>query len=163
MNPNDFQTLFAYNRWANGSILDAAATLAPEKFTADTPSSYRSVRNTLTHIMSAEWVYTMRLQGTSPKQMLNPEEFPNIVVLRSRWAEIDQELKTFVDGISEESLEKVIAYTNFHGEVWKYTIAQIFQHIVNHSTYHRGQVTTLLRAHGANPVMTDYLYFFDVH
>ncbi len=163
MNPNDVQTLIAYNRWANAAILDAAAKLPTEKFIADIPSSYRSVRDTLTHIMSAEWVYMMRLRGISPKQMMNPEEFPNLDSLRLRWAEVDQDLKNIAENLSEESLEKVIAYTNFQGEVWRYPTAQIFQHVVNHSTYHRGQVTTLLRAHGANPAKTDYLYFFDVH
>jgi uncharacterized damage-inducible protein DinB len=163
MNPTDVQTLFAYNRWANGCILDAVASLPPEKFAEDVASSYRSVRDTLTHILSAEWVWMKRCNGVSPKQMMNPQEFPDLQSMRHRWAEVDLEIRKLGDSSSEESLEKVIAYTNFRGEVWRYTMAQIFQHVVNHSTYHRGQVTTLLRAHGANPCMTDYLYYFDVH
>jgi uncharacterized damage-inducible protein DinB len=95
--------------------------------------------------------------------MLSPEEFPDCNSLRLRWAEVDEQIKKLADTTTEESLEREIAYTNFHGEIWRYTAAQIFQHMVNHSTYHRGQVTTLLRALGATPCMTDYLYYFDTH
>ena len=97
MNPTDIQTLFAYNRWANGCILDAASTLPNEKFTQDIPSSYRSVRDTLTHMLSSDWIWMMRLRGNSPKQMMNPEEFADCNLLRLRWANVDGEIKSLVE------------------------------------------------------------------
>lgn len=48
------------------------------------------------------------------------------------------------------------------GEAWQYPLWQMMQHVVNHSSYHRGQVATLLRQLGAEPAPTDFLLFFDV-
>src|SRR6185312_4659474 len=157
----DVKNLLDYNRWANALTLDAAASLSQEKFVTGLVSSYRSIRDTLTHILSAEWVYLMRCLGESPKQMLDPAIFPDWKSMRMKWAEVDHQWQKFISQLSEESLQNVIAYANFRGELWKYPLNQILQHVVNHSTYHRGQITTQLRTLGAKTVMTDYLYYWD--
>ena len=82
--------------------------------------------------------------------------------MREKWAEVEQEQKSFVDGLTDESLQSVIAYTNTKGERWQYPLWQIMQHVVNHSSYHRGQVTAMLRQLGAAVVMTDLLVYVDV-
>jgi uncharacterized damage-inducible protein DinB len=163
MNRKDVENLFDYNRWANDFTLDAVASLSQQQFISEGVSSYRSVRDTLTHILSAEWVFLMRCRGESPKQMLDPSIFPDLNSIRIKWNEVNDGWEGFLNNLSEESLHNVIAYINFQGELWKYPLSQILQHIVNHSTYHRGQVTTLLRTLGANAVMTDYLAYWDVH
>lgn len=162
MNRNDAENLFNYNRWANTVTVDAVAPLSQEQFISEIASSYRSLRDTLTHILSAEWVFLMRCVGESPKQMLDPAIFPDLQSIHVKWDEVNQEWKKSLNDLSEESLQNVIAYTNFRGELWKYPLSQILQHVVNHSTYHRGQVTTILRMLGANPSMTDYLYYWDL-
>ena len=161
MNRNDAKNLFDYNRWANVLTLEAAASLSPVQFISENPSSYRSVRDTLTHILSSEWVYLMRCLGESPKQMLDPAIFPDLKSIRLKWEEVNREWQKFMADLSEESFQSEISYTNFRGEQWQYSLSQILQHVVNHSTYHRGQVTTLLRTLGAKPVMTDYLFYWD--
>lgn len=156
------QELYEYNRWANARMLDAASRLTPEQFTKDLRSSHRSVRDTLTHVMSAEWIYLKRWQGTSPKAMLVPSDFPTISLLRARWAAVEREQADFVSNVTEESLKTIIAYVNTKGEAWSYPLWQIIVHVVNHSTYHRGQVMTMLRQLGAEPVATDFLVFYDL-
>lgn len=162
MSRNDIKNLFDYNRWANSVTLDAIASLPQEQFITEVASSYRSVRDTLTHILSSEWVYLMRCLGESPKQMLDPAIFPDLNSIRMKWDEVNHQWQKFIAELSEESLQNVIAYINFRGELWKYPLSRILQHVVNHSTYHRGQITTQLRTLGAKPVMTDYLYYWDL-
>lgn len=162
MDVKRIQELYEYNRWANARVLDAASRLTPEQFTKDLRSSHRSVRDTLTHVMSAEWIYLKRWQGTSPKAMLAPSDFPTISLLRERWAAVEREQADFVSNVTEESLKTTIAYVNTKGEAWRYPLWQIMVHAVNHSTYHRGQVTTMLRQLGAEPVATDFLVFYDL-
>jgi uncharacterized damage-inducible protein DinB len=163
MDLNDVKNLFDYNRWANAVTLDAIAPLSQEQFISEITSSYRSLRDTMTHILSSEWVWLMRCLGESPKQLLDPAIFPDLKSLRAKWDEVNQEWDDYIKNLPEESLRNVIGYTNFRGEHWKYPLSQILQHNVYHSTYHRGQVTTLLRMLGAKPVMTDYLVYWDVH
>ncbi|MFY9554137.1 MAG: DinB family protein, partial [Blastocatellia bacterium] len=60
------------------------------------------------------------------------------------------------------SLGTVIAYTNTKGERWEYPLGRMMQHLANHSSYHRGQVTTMLRQLGAAVSPVDLLVFMDV-
>lgn len=162
MNRNDIENLFDYNRWANAVTINAVAQLSNEQFRQETSSSYRSVRDTLVHILSSEWVYLVRCLGESPKKMLDPAIFPDVESIKMKWDEVNGDWQNFIDDLSEDSLRNVIEYTNFRGESWKYPLSQILQHVVNHSTYHRGQVTSLMRSLGATPAMTDYLFYWDV-
>lgn len=162
MNTGDIGVLFRYNRWANARVLDAAGRLTQEQFTRDMPGSFRSVRSTLAHILSAEWVWLERWKGTSPPALLDPADFPDLEALEARWAGVEREQRDFVEAATEEALGKVVAYVNTKGETWRYPLSQMMQHVVNHSSYHRGQVTTLLRQLGAEPAATDLLLFFDL-
>jgi len=155
------KSLYEYNVWANTRIVRAASRLTQEQFTKNLGGSFQSVRNTLVHIMSAEWVWLMRCEGVSPKEMLAASEFPTLDSLKQRWGEIAREQSVFFGTVTEESLNSFVTYTNFQGETFSYTLWQILQHNVNHSTYHRGQLTTMLRLLGAEPVATDFLLFYD--
>ena len=162
MNKNDIQLLYEYNRWANSQTLDASAKLTEEQFTKDLSSSYRSVRDTLAHILAAEWIWLTRWNGVSPRALLNPLDFPDLGSLRAGWAEVERDQTAFVNDLTDASLESVVTYLNTMGEEWKYPLGQMMQHLVNHSTYHRGQMATMLRQLGAEPAPTDFLIFFDV-
>jgi uncharacterized damage-inducible protein DinB len=162
MNTQDVEFLNEYNRWANARMLDAASKLSSEQFAADLKSSHQSVRDTLAHILAAEWIWLERWLGTSPKALLDPADFPTVDSLKSRWNEVEANYQAFIGTLSDESLEKVITYTNTRGEVWKYPLAEMIQHVMNHSTYHRGQVTTMLRQLGAEVTPLDLLVFMDV-
>ena len=161
MNKNDVQFLYEYNRWANAKMLEAASKLTPEQFTGDMKSSHRSVRDTLAHTLAAEWIWLERWKGTSPKALLDPADFPNVESLKTRWSEVENGCAALIDGLTDASLESQIAYTNTKGEQWIYPLGQMMQHVFNHSSYHRGQVTTMLRQLGAEVTPVDLLIFLD--
>ncbi len=162
MNRNDIQLLYEYNRWANAMVLESVSVLTNDQFTRDLVGSYRSVRDALVHIMSAEWIWLMRWKGTSPQAMLDPAGFFRLDPVRAKWSQIEREQAEFVKGVTDESLDRVVAYVNTQGETWKYPLAHMMQHLVNHSSYHRGQVSLMMRQLGAEPVPTDFLVFFDM-
>ena len=156
------QDMHNYNRWANVRILDTAAKLSNEDFIRDLQNSYPSIRDTLAHMMSAEWVWLERCRGSSPKEMLPSSSFPTVSALRERWDEIHRQLSELVNTITEEILNTTISYVNFQGETWRYLFWQTMCHLFNHSTYHRGQAITMLRQLGAEPVSTDFLLYYDL-
>lgn len=162
MNKHDVEYLFDYNRWANSKVLDAVSKLNAEQFTRDLKSSHRSVRDTLAHILAAEWIWLERWKGVSPGALLNPEDFHTIGTLERRWAEVERGYAEFINVVSDEALAAVIRYTNTRGEEWAYPLIQMMQHVMNHSTYHRGQVVTMLRQLGAEVTAVDLLVFMDV-
>lgn len=161
MNKQDFGYLYDYNQWANRRILQTASKLTPEQFTRDLQSSHCSVRDTLAHILAAEWIWLERWKGTSPSSLLDPAGFNTVESLVSRWTDVERDYEEFISGLNDEKLSTVISYRNTRGEDWAYPLGQMLQHVMNHSTYHRGQVTTLLRQLGGEVMSVDLLVFMD--
>ena len=161
MTADDLRTVYAYNRWANGRVRDVAARLSSEQLARDLGSSYGSVRDTLAHILSAEWIWLERCRGVSPAAMLDPSRFPDVATLRDRWRTVEDGQESLLETLTDDALARVLRYTNTRGEVWEYALRDVLYHVVNHSSYHRGQLTTMFRQLGARPIETDYLVFLD--
>jgi uncharacterized damage-inducible protein DinB len=160
MTPDDLQQLHRFNAWANRRILDAAQTLTASQFTQTVTSSFPSVRDTLAHIYGAEHIWLERFQGRSPAELPGAAEFPDLAVLRAAWEPHEQALIAFVGGLSQADLDGDFEYKTFKFGVLRNPLWQSVVHVVNHGTYHRGQITTLLRQFGVPTVSTDLIYFY---
>jgi uncharacterized damage-inducible protein DinB len=155
--------LYAYDRWANARTLAAATVLTEQQLTRDLGTSHRSVFGTLAHILWSEWRWLGRWLAPAPAPGPDPLACEDVVELQARWRELERVQQGFVDQLTDASLVRPMTYENPPGTTWTYSLEQMLQHVVNHSTYHRGQVTTLLRQLGAVPVPTDFLVFIDEH
>ncbi len=153
--------LYEYNYWARDRQLEACAAVPSEQFLRPLGSSFSSLRDTLSHLVGAEWVWLERWQGRSPRKPPSAEELLTLVAIGERWRSVEQSLRKHLDGLSEESLGQPLTYTNLKGETWTYPLWQTLLHLANHQTYHRGQVTTLLRQLGAKPAPVDFLVYQD--
>ncbi len=153
--------LYRYDSWANELLLDAASSLRPEEFTRDLKTSHGSIRDTLVHVLWAEWIWLRRWQGASPTVVFSPSDFPDVARLREQFQAVAGDRDAFLHGLPAEALLEVVEYRNLKGEIWRYPLWQQLLHVVNHSTYHRGQTVTMLRQLGATPPPTDFLLYFD--
>lgn len=156
----DLRELFAYNRWANGRILDAGAKLDDEAWTRALISSFPSVRETLAHVLASEWVWLERWHGRSPSGPPESWDTRTPASLRAIWAGVEREGEAFLAGLTDADAARTFSYRNIRGEPFTSTFAETMRHVVNHSTYHRGQVVTLLRQLGAEGVNTDLIAFY---
>jgi uncharacterized damage-inducible protein DinB len=159
MTPEDIAFLFAYNRWANARTMQAAARLSPEALTRDLGNSFRSVRDTLVHIYGAEWIWLARWTGSSPASGPVGSDYPDLAALSGPWKDLEREQQAFVAGLTADRLAAPVEYANLKGERFSNPLGRLMQHQVNHSTYHRGQITTMLRQLGVPPVGTDLVTF----
>ena len=155
------RTLYQYSAWANGRILDTAAGLAPGLLTEAAGASYGSVRDTLVHTMSAQWIWLQRWKGVSPRAQLGAGDFPDLDTIRERWGALEQETSDFVERLDESQLARVIAYTNTRGQQWAYPLWQMLVHQVNHATQHRSEAAMLLTQMGHSPGDLDLLVYMD--
>jgi uncharacterized damage-inducible protein DinB len=161
MSIDDLRTLLDYHYWARDRVLDAAEALPLDHYTRDVGSSFRSVRDTLVHTYSAEWVWHSRWRGTSPTVMIPFAEYPDISTLRSAWAATERDVRAVLEEFGEAGLDRRIEYRLLSGQAGASQFRHMLQHVVNHATYHRGQVTTLLRQLGAAaPPSTDLIAFY---
>ena len=160
MTPQEMRVLYDYNAWANRRSLEAASALTGEKFVQPMGSSFGSVRDTLAHIWGAEWIWLERFQGRSPSSLPDVTQFPDMATLRERWDELEARLLGFVRGLAQADLDRVFEYKTLKFGVYRNPLWESMQHLANHGTYHRGQVTTLLRQLGAQPIATDLMHFY---
>jgi uncharacterized damage-inducible protein DinB len=151
MNRRDLEALLDYHYWARDRMLDAVQLLAPEQYTRDMHSSLASVRDTLAHTYFAEWSWHSRWLGRSPTKGREATEFADVASLRAAWREMESNVRAFVGGLGERDVEREVQYHLLSGQPGKSRVWQMVQHVVNHATYHRGQVTTMLRQMGAQP------------
>jgi uncharacterized damage-inducible protein DinB len=166
MTSDDIRLLYEYDRWANRRVLKAASTLSAEQFTRDMSGSFRSVRDTLLHILGGEWIWLAYWKNpptssaalsdlrTQRDALFSANAFVNVHAVESKWNEIAAEQAEFVNQVTDESLAKMLP---FRGTQIK--LMHLMQHVVNHSTYHRGQVALTVRQLGAEPLATDFHVF----
>lgn len=159
--PEEVTKLFNYNRWANAKALESATTLTEEELGQELGGSFPSVLGTLGHLYSAEWVWLERLRGVSPPGLPATLEVPTLAVLKEKWSVVEAGQKAFVEGLTDDRMDEKVRYKNVKGEPRNYALSELLVHIVNHSTYHRGQVATMFRRLGKKPAATDYLVFLD--
>ena len=160
MKPAEMRDLFAFNAWANHRVLAAAEALTTEQYTKPLGSSFGSVRDTLAHICGVEWVWLERMEGRSPSAIPQATEYPNLVALRARWAETEKHWLEYVSRLDQAELDEEVDYKTLSFGASRDLRWQMMQHVVNHGTYHRGQVITMLRQLGAKGASTDLIAFY---
>jgi uncharacterized damage-inducible protein DinB len=161
MKLDDLRTLLDYHYWARDIILDAVAPLTPEQFTRQVDSSFKSVRDTVAHIYAADRIWYARWLGEAPTGLIAYDSFPDVGAIRQAWSDLEGKVRPFVEGLGEAGVTRVFQYTLLSGAAAASPFSQMLTHVVNHGSYHRGQVTTLLRQLGAAPPKsTDMITFY---
>ncbi|NUN69371.1 MAG: DinB family protein [Bacteroidetes bacterium] len=160
MDVQDHCTLFTFNRWANERTRRAVESLPEEALYTDLKNSFGSIHGTLLHLCGAEDIWLQRLTGADPGIFMKKEAYPTYAAVREKWLAVEQGWAEFIGTLSGEMLQKELVFHNLKGEKVSQLIGQSLQHLVNHSTYHRGQITTMVRQSGGTPVGTDLIVFY---
>jgi uncharacterized damage-inducible protein DinB len=160
MTSDYLRQLLDFHYWARDRLLLAAGTLNPEQYARPMGNSFSSVRDTLNHVYLAEWIWYSRWNGVSPTAF--PEfDLPDLTALNEHWLGMEIKVRRYIDEAGEAGLNRVIPYRLLSGKESASPLWQMVVHVVNHATYHRGQVTTLLRQLGAPaPQSTDMITYF---
>jgi uncharacterized damage-inducible protein DinB len=159
--------LLEYHRWATNLTVKAVKVLTPEQYTRDLGSSFPSVRDTLVHVFTADRAWLGRLEGQSLPRA-NAADFATLDSLLEVWEPVLTRWPSVVESLGDAGrldtgrldTGRLIEYKSFAGEPFTNSLGQIVRHVVNHGTYHRGQVATMLRQLGANAVSSDLIYFY---
>jgi len=168
MTKDDIQLLFEYDRWANNTVLQAVSSLSSEGFTRDLGGGFHSVRDALVHIVGSEWGWITYWNERFPSAVLlanlwdrhdvlfRPDAFPDLAAVHRKWVEVEKEQTEFVNSVTEEALGRMLPIRRT-----QLSLAQLMQHLANHSTYHRGQVALMMRQLHADPLATDFHIFLE--
>ena len=151
--------LFSYGSWATARMCRAAKALTDEQREAVAASSFPSLTATLAHLVSAEWVWLQRWLGDSPTSLPPWTEGPTFQAITAQLAAIEAERATWMAPLTDADLRRVISYHTLDGHPYAHPLEKLMRHVVNHSTYHRGQMATQLRQLGQTPPNTDFIRF----
>jgi len=150
--------LLAYNDWANARTLETVERLSSDDLAREISGSFPSVWKTLTHICSAENSWFIRWQGTA--EGAGPIAAASLAELREKWRALNEKRNQWLDNVSDDALRRSIPIRLRSGLAFDQQLAATVRHVVNHSTYHRGQITNFLRHLGAEPVATDLVVYY---
>ena len=159
MTVKDLERLYDYSYWANQKLLAVVSQLTPEQFTQVVVGSYGSVRNTLVHVLSAEWGWLDRCGGHARGAALKADDYPTVESVFERWAKVQGWVRAFLAGLKDEDLNRTVEFTNPRGEKRSGRFGALMQHGATHGVHHRGQVALLLRALGYSPGNVDMLFY----
>lgn len=160
MTLQEAKLLHAFNAWADNRIFEAVALLTEEQYMRDMKSSHGSIHGTLTHLVAAEKIWLSRWVGAPDQKLMNVAEVPTLSALQAVWEKTGFEMAKFLGTMTDKRLQESFSMKTSNGETFTHVYAQAIQHLVDHSTYHRGQVITLLRQLGVKPPGTGLITFF---
>ncbi len=153
-------TLLNYNIWAQERIFQIELT--EEEFLRELPEDCGSIRDKLVHIMAAEDVWMKRITGKESPKMIQPLEIDNKQKLIDKAKETHLSYQNYISNLIDDDFNKVIQYKNLKGNSFSSPLKEIFLHVLNHGSYHRGQVSSLIRRIKGKPPITDLIEFFRI-
>lgn len=146
-----------YSRWMNEKLYAHAATLTDEQRKQDCGAFFKSLHNTLDHIVWADTIWLARFTGRLPElPMAGSVLYPEFEAQRARRIDLDVEIASWADDVSSEFLSAPLTWTSrITGKSQTRAAGIAVTHFFNHQTHHRGQATTLLSQFGIDPGVTD--------
>lgn len=151
--------LIAYTIWADRTVLAELGNVRPEDLTRETGTSFHSMLGTMAHILGSEQLWLSRFLGIPLGHVPSIDDYPTLAALAVSYEDFWPQLEFFLASLAEEQLDQDFTWTNLAGETHTAPFRQVLLHFVNHATYHRGQVVSLLRQLGYIPPHTDLVYF----
>jgi len=142
---NYLLSMLNYNKWANEQTLSSIET-------ANEPD--QKALDVFAHILNAEQIWIQRIKETVN---LSPWDTKTLEECKEQMIKNNDEYTEFLSWLRPDELKRDVHYTDFKGESWSIPVQELFIHVFNHATYHRGQIAMLLRNSGNVPVSTDYL------
>ncbi len=156
-----FKELAEYHLWANTTVCNWLDQITDHQWKQEVVSSFNSIQQTVLHVMSADKAWLERFRKNPNVPWLQNEfkgtKEEHLALLKK----ISEELKEFIDAFDENDLEKNLDFKRLNGDAYSMPYYQLFAHIANHGTYHRGQLVTMLRQVGfTNVSATDLLAIY---
>jgi uncharacterized damage-inducible protein DinB len=152
---DDFPSLYAYNEWANARTIETLRAVSVDAYTREQGGGWPSPRATFVHIAGATDAWAERLAGRDATRLPSETDLPAledaVVVLLAA----QQKHRAHLASLTPERLATLFAWKNLKGETRTVPYLVVLRHVVNHSTYHRGQISAMVRRLGLKPLSTD--------
>ncbi|MBL4740901.1 MAG: DinB family protein [Sneathiella sp.] len=156
-----FQKFSLYNQWANNRLYEAVATLTTEEQTRDLSGFFGNILGTLNHILVGDLYWMERIEGAGPRPAsLDEILYPDFGELRTARSASDERLIRITNAQGQEEYSAYLDYVTTQGVACHDQKSEVFAHLFNHQTHHRGQCHHMLTQLGKTLPPLDMIYFF---
>lgn len=161
---NHPEQMYNYNAWANQTILNRIKELPSSVLSQEVNSSFPTIAHALSHIYAVDKMWYLVLTGTGMPEALqacmplNGDIHGSIDEYMQMFADLSAQYSEWLQG--QTNLEQTVLLDNPFAGVHETSLSEMVFHLVNHGTYHRGNVSTMLRQLGHASVMNDYSLFW---
>ena len=165
-----YERMAIYNQWMNESTYKAAAKLSLDELNKDRGAYFGSIIGILNHILVGDIFWFKRFANHQVKFLAleyfriveKPGSLDAIIhadlnALSEEREKMDDIILHFVSELTDEAIASTLIYTNSTGQEFSKNFGHLLQHVFNHQTHHRGQVSTLLYQAGIDIGVTDML------
>jgi uncharacterized damage-inducible protein DinB len=152
------RTLFDFDAWATGKILDQADRLAPEQYDERSGPGGQSVRQILAHMLIAQHLWRVRCETGRTAITIGPDDFPTVADYRAGWGAERQSLDAYLASLGDAALARPIRFER-RGESYAYTLWHILYQLISHNAQHRAELAERLTAFGYSPGDLDFFLF----
>jgi uncharacterized damage-inducible protein DinB len=152
--------LLLYMLWADRATLAALREVSQEDLVRDAGISFHSMLGTMDHMLGAQVIWLNRFLGTSLDHVPSIDDYPDLPSWIHGWEENASHIEAFMAGLTDEQMTAPMTWTTTSGDTHSRPLWQPIVHLVNHTSYHRGQVVSLLRQMGYKAPKTDLIYYF---
>jgi len=155
---DDVVALFAYDRWANTKVFEACRKLTAGQYVAEPVQGWSSVRSTIYHIAMAT---ELNLRAVAGDPDTNIPTEANLATVDAATRLLEHAYHRFEELRPGLTPERLNALLTVRGRGYTFTLPRwaILRHIVNHSSYHRGQAASKLKRFGIEPPNTDFFFW----
>ncbi len=155
---DDFVALFAYERWANRKVFDTCRKLTAEQYVAEPVPGWSSVRSTINHIALATEFNLRSLASDADERIPTEAELATLDDAARLLERAQHRFEELRPRLTPEWLNTVLTLRAI-GRTFTLPRWAILRHIVNHSTYHRGQIASKLKRFGIEQSITDFFWW----
>jgi uncharacterized damage-inducible protein DinB len=159
MTVDDLARLYDYSYWVNRRLFPVVSSLTTEAFTQSIGGSYGSVRNTMVHVLSAEWGWLSRCGGPERGPALKADDFPTAASVIDTWATVERSMRAFLAALKDDDLARMVEFALPGLPPRRMAVGGLLQHGAIHGVHHRGQIALLLRMLGHAPGNFDLLLY----
>lgn len=152
--------LLLYMLWADRQMLKSIRPVRSEDLLRDAGVSFGSLLGTMAHLLGVQKLWLSRFLGQPINSLPGPGEFPDLLSWITAWEESASGFGAFLAALTDEQLAAPLTWTSLEGVGHTRPLWQPLLQVVNHSTYHRGQVISLLRQMGYPVESTDLIAYF---
>lgn len=154
----DRNDLFSYHQWAALECLRHVQSFGEDFYRQNGDNSFTTIEQTVEHVIGVEKLWLLRMTGIESPAFERYDVSTTEKAIEA-FMLLHAEMELYFASLTEEQWQETLHFKNMRGDDFHNTRDEMLFTVINHASYHRGQITSFLRQFGKTGIPLDYLYY----